>query len=70
MSIPKKLDQNTASALHSILSSLNISSKNRIIIDLDNDTVEVEEDHNIDDLLQWAGTSNHRTSKRFAGKNQ
>ena len=55
MSVPQKLDQNTASALRSILSSLNIS-KNRIIIDLNNDTVEVEEDHNINDLLQWAGT--------------
>ncbi|MBA3817087.1 MAG: hypothetical protein H0X29_11335 [Parachlamydiaceae bacterium] len=55
MSIPQKLDHNTATALRSILSSLNIS-KNRIIIDLDNDTVEVEEDHNINDLLQWAGT--------------
>lgn len=43
MSIPKKLDPNTASALRSILSSLNLS-KNRVIIDLDNDTVEVEED--------------------------
>ena len=55
MAIPRKLDQNTASALRSILFSLNLP-KNRMIIDLDNDTVEVEEDHNIDDLLHWAGT--------------
>ena len=55
MAIPRKLDQNTASALRSILYALNLP-KNRMIIDLDNDTVEVEEDHNIDDLLHWAGT--------------
>ncbi|UOF90061.1 hypothetical protein LSG31_19685 [Fodinisporobacter ferrooxydans] len=62
MAIPKKLDQNTASALRSILSSLNLP-KNRMIIDLDNGTVEVEEDHNIDDLLQWAGTLTKEQAK-------
>lgn len=54
MSIPQKLDKKTANELRSILSSLNIT-KNRITIDLNNDTVEIEDEHNINDILQWAG---------------
>lgn len=54
MTIPQKLDKTTATALRSILSSLNIS-KQRVIIDLNNDTLEIEEDYNVDDLLKWSG---------------
>jgi hypothetical protein len=68
MAIPKKLDPNTSNALRSIFSSLNISkniSKNRIIVDLNNDTVEIEESHHIDDLLQWAGTLTTEQAKEL-----
>jgi hypothetical protein len=67
MAIPKKLDPNTSNALRSIFSSLNIS-KNRIIVDLNNDTVEIEESHHIDDLLQWAGTLTTEQAKELQEK--
>lgn len=54
MSIPQKLDPKTSRELRSILSALNITN-NRITIDLTNDTVEVEDHPNINDMLQWAG---------------
>lgn len=54
MSIPKKLDQATASELRSILSKLNVT-RNKVTIDLDNDTIEIEDDYSIDDILESAG---------------
>lgn len=54
MSIPKKLDYETASELRSILSKLNVT-RNKVTIDLDNNTIEVEDDYSIDDILESAG---------------
>jgi hypothetical protein len=54
--IPRKIDQETARELKSILSRLNINNP-RVIIDLDKETVEVDEtDYSIEDLLEVAGT--------------
>lgn len=54
MSIPKKMDQKTASELRAILFKLNVI-KNKVTIDLNNDTIEVEDDYAIDDILESAG---------------
>lgn len=54
MSIPKKLDQQTAHELRSILSKLNVT-QSRVIFDLDKETMEVEDDYSIDDILDSAG---------------
>ncbi|MCC3372332.1 hypothetical protein [Cohnella sp. REN36] len=54
--IPKKMDQQAASAIKSILRKLNINHS-RVLIDLEKQTVEArEEDYSIDDLLEAAGT--------------
>jgi hypothetical protein len=54
--IPKKIDQQTASAIKSMLQKLNINHT-RVLIDLDKNTVEAQDDdYSIDDLLEAAGT--------------
>jgi hypothetical protein len=54
--IPKKLDQQAASAIKSILQKLNINNS-RVLIDLEKQTVEAQEDeYSIDDLLEAAGS--------------
>jgi len=54
MSLPQKLDHETAGELRSILSRLNLT-RNKVTIDLDNETIEVEDDYSIDDILESAG---------------
>lgn len=54
MSLPKKIDRKTASKIRSILLKLNIT-KNKVMIDLNNETIEVEDDYSIDDILESAG---------------
>lgn len=54
MSIPKKIDHETANQLRTILSKLNVESR-KVTIDLDNETIEVEERCSIDDILASAG---------------
>lgn len=54
MSIPKRMDKQTASQLRSILEKMNIT-QSKVKIDLDNDTIEVEDDYSIDDILESAG---------------
>ncbi|MCL5290195.1 MAG: hypothetical protein M1489_04065 [Firmicutes bacterium] len=54
MSIPKKIDRKTASKLRSILLKYNIT-KNKVTIDLNNETIEVEDDYSIDDIVESAG---------------
>ncbi|MFC5530443.1 hypothetical protein [Cohnella yongneupensis] len=54
--IPKKMDQQAASAIKSILQKLNIDNP-RVLIDLEKQTVEAQEDdYSVDDLLEAAGT--------------
>ncbi|MFC4766469.1 hypothetical protein [Effusibacillus consociatus] len=43
MSVPKKLDQDTANEFKSIFSRLNIT-KNKVTVDLDNETIEIEDE--------------------------
>lgn len=64
MSIPRKLDRQTANELRSILSRLNIP-KNKVTIDLDNDTIEVLEDYSIDDILESAGVLTPERAKEM-----
>ncbi len=54
MSLPYKLDPEMAKLLRSYLDKLDIK-KHRVIIDLENDTVEPEEEYSIDDILESAG---------------
>jgi rRNA maturation endonuclease Nob1 len=54
MSIPKKMDRQTANELRSILTKIDIT-QSKVKIDLDNDTIEVEDDYSIDDILESAG---------------
>lgn len=64
MSIPKKLDHETASELRSILSKLNVTRK-KVTIDLDNETIEVEDDYSIDDILESAGVLTPEQAKEL-----
>jgi hypothetical protein len=54
MSIPKKLDYETARELRSIFSKLNVN-QSKVTIDLYNETIEIEDDYSIDDILESAG---------------
>ncbi|KIL40256.1 hypothetical protein SD70_14995 [Gordoniibacillus kamchatkensis] len=63
--IPKKIDQQTASALKSILQKLNINNS-RVLIDLEKQTVEAQEDdYSIDDLLEAAGALSPERGKEL-----
>ncbi|MGG1517142.1 hypothetical protein ABE504_17155 [Paenibacillus oryzisoli] len=64
MSISKKMDYETASELRSILSKLNIT-RNKVTIDLDNDTIEVDDDYAIDDILDSAGILTQEQAKEL-----
>ncbi len=52
--IPKKLDRETVDQFKSLLAKLNITDR-KIILDLNNGTIESEEDYSIDDILESAG---------------
>ena len=64
MSIPKKLDHQTANELRVILSRMDVV-KNKVIIDLDNETIEIEDDYSIDDILESAGVLTPEQAKRL-----
>ncbi|GIP11300.1 hypothetical protein P4H94_25520 [Paenibacillus macerans] len=64
MSLPKKLDQDTANELRSILMKMNITHS-KVKIDLDNDTIEVEDDYSIDDILESAGVLTPEQAKQL-----
>lgn len=49
-----RIDKQMARELRSILTRMNIT-ESKVIIDLDNDTIEVEDDYSIDDILESAG---------------
>lgn len=52
--IPKKLDKETAEQFKILLAKLNITDR-KVTIDLDNETIELEDDNSIDDILESAG---------------
>lgn len=56
MMIPRKMDQQAAREIKSILQKLNINNT-RVLIDLEMQTIEAQEDdYDVDDLLEAAGT--------------
>lgn len=63
--IPNKIDQQTASAIKSILQRININNS-RVLIDLEKRTVEAQEnDYSIDDLLEGAGALSPERGKEL-----
>lgn len=63
--IPNKIDQQTASAIKSILQRININNS-RVLIDLEKRTVEAQEDdYSIDDLLGGAGALSPERGKEL-----
>lgn len=64
MSIPKKMDRQTANELRSLLTKMNVT-QSKVTIDLDNDTIEVEDDYSIDDILDSAGVLTPEQAKEL-----
>lgn len=62
--IPKKLDSETANELKKILGKLDIK-KPRVTINFDNETIELEEDYSVDDLLSAAGSVTPERAKEI-----
>lgn len=52
--IPRKLDYVTLRELRAILGRLDIKDQ-RVTIDFDKETIELEDDYSVDDLLESAG---------------
>ncbi|CAH1195241.1 hypothetical protein PAECIP111893_00647 [Paenibacillus plantiphilus] len=52
--IPKKMDKETAIQLKFLLAKMNVTDR-KVTIDLDNETIEMEDDYAIDDILESAG---------------
>lgn len=63
--LPKKMDNETVSQLKLILRKYDINN-NRILIDLVKETVEVEDNYSVDDLLEAAGTLTPERAKELA----
>lgn len=64
MSLPTKLDRQTADELRSILTRINIS-QSKVKIDLELNTIEVEDDYSIDDILESAGVITPEQAKKL-----
>jgi hypothetical protein len=62
--IPKKLDKETAEQFKFLLAKLNITDR-RVTIDLDNETIELEDDYSIDDILESAGVLTPERAKEL-----
>jgi hypothetical protein len=63
--IPRKMDQQTASTIKSILQKLNINNS-RVLIDLEKQTVEAQEDdYSVADLLEAAGALSPERGKEL-----
>jgi len=52
--IPKKLDKETAEQFKFLLAKLNITDR-KVTIDLNSETIELEDEYSIDDILESAG---------------
>lgn len=59
------MDQQTAKEFRSILQKMNITHSN-VKINLDNQTIEVEDDYSIDDILESAGVLTPEQAKKLA----
>lgn len=59
------MDQQTAKEFRSILQKMNITHSN-VKINLDNQTIEVEDDYSIDDILESAGVLTPEQAKQLA----
>ena len=62
--IPKKLDKETAEQFKFLLAKLNITDR-RVTFDLDNETIELEDDYSIDDILESAGVLTPERAKEL-----
>lgn len=62
--LPKKMDNETVNQLKLILRKYDINN-NRVLIDLVKETVEVEDDYSIDDILEAAGTLTSERAKEL-----
>lgn len=54
MAISKKIDHETANQLRTIFSKLNFDGR-KITVDLYNETVELDDEYAVDDILDCAG---------------
>jgi hypothetical protein len=54
MAISKKLDDATYAQLWSIFSKMNMS-RNKVVVDFQKKTIEVEDDYSVDDIITSAG---------------
>lgn len=59
------MDKQTARELRSILEKMNIT-QSKVKINLDNDTIEVEDDYSIDDILESAGMLTPNEAKELS----
>ncbi|MDQ8733963.1 hypothetical protein [Paenibacillus sp. LHD-38] len=64
MSIPKKMDKQTANELRSLLSRMNVT-QSKIKINMENNTIEIEDDYSIDDILESAGSLTPEQAKEL-----
>ncbi len=69
MAMEIKMDASTAEALRSILATINVQNQ-RITIDLEKNTVLVEDDYNNDDLLSCAGILTPEQAKQLEARIQ
>ncbi|MEK3794724.1 hypothetical protein MKX42_23555 [Paenibacillus sp. FSL R7-0204] len=65
MSVPKRMDKQTAREFRSILEKMNIT-QSKVKINLDNDTIEVEDDYSIDDILESEGMLTPNEAKELS----
>lgn len=64
--LPRKMDHETVSQIKQILRKYDLKD-NRILIDLDQETVEVENNYTVDDLMEAAGALTAERGKELAG---
>lgn len=62
--IPKKLDKETAEQFKSLLAKLNITDR-KVTIDLENETIELDDEYSIDDILESAGVLTPERAKEL-----
>ncbi len=69
MAMEIKMDASTVEALRSILATINVRNQ-RITIDLEKNTVLVEDDYSNDDLLSCAGILSPEQAKQLEAQIQ
>ena len=58
------MDKQTANELRSLLSRMNVT-QSKIKINMENNTIEIEDDYSIDDILESAGTLTPEQAKEL-----